>query len=188
LSRLLGENKRVRLETDRKIYNTGERVLVQATLLDEEYRPLRVPAYGVLIERVPPKGEPQSASLKPGGGMEGMYQGYVMADEGGTFQLRSVQASEKESNRPDFQVDTVSREKLELDMKGEQLKKLAELTGGKMLTTRDLATFLDRLPRQTRTIVLPPQETELWNNWWVFSVILCLAGAEWFLRRSNDIA
>src|SRR5262249_49479306 len=103
LSRLLGENKRVRLETDRKIYNTGERVLVQATLLDEEYRPLRVPAYGVLIERVPPKGEPKSVSLKPVAGMDGMYQGYVMADQGGTFQLRSLQASEKDSNRPDFQ-------------------------------------------------------------------------------------
>ena len=36
LSRLLGENKRIRLETDRKVYNTNQRGLVQATLLDEK--------------------------------------------------------------------------------------------------------------------------------------------------------
>lgn len=188
LSRLLGENKRVRLETDRKSYNIGERVLIQATLLDEEYRPLRVPAYNVLIEPVPPKGEARSVSLKPVAGMDGMYQGYVMADKGGIYQVRAMEANDKDANRSDFQVETLSREKLELDMKGEQLKKLAELTGGRVLTARDLATFVDELPSRTRTVTLPPEETELWNNWWLFSVILSLAGMEWLMRRTNDIA
>ena len=64
-------------------------------------------------------------------------------------------------------MQSLSREKLELDVQMEQLKKLGELTGGKMLKIRELPELLAKLPDQSRVVVLPPQETELWNNWWI---------------------
>jgi hypothetical protein len=188
LSRLLGENKRVRLESERKQYRTGERVLIQATVLDNEYKPIKADSYSVLVDQVPPRGEPRALTLKAIPAQEGLYQGFLRADQGGNFQVRPLPADETLANRAEFIVEAVSREKLEPDMQKETLEKLAELSGGKYLTMRDLPTLPDLFPDQSRTMTLPPQETELWNSWIVFAVILLLCGGEWFLRRSNDVA
>jgi len=188
LSRLLGENKRLYLATDRKKYNTTNRVLIQATLLDEDARPLKLPNYPVVVDQVPPKGEPRGVSLKPVPGKDGMYQGYFSTDQPGNFEVRPADSSEKNASKPNFQVESISREKIELDVQRDTLAKLANLTGGKLLTVRDLPDLLELMPDRSRTIELPPQETEIWNNWWIFSIILTLAGFEWFMRRSNDVA
>ncbi len=188
LSRLLGENKRIRLETDRKNYQTTERVLIQATALDEDFKPQKAPTYQVLVEQVPPKGEPRGVSLKPVPNIEGMYQGFITAEQDGNFPVRTLPQDEASSNRPNYQVEAVSREKRELDLQVEQLKKLAELTGGKYLTVRDLPKLHELIPDQSRVVALPPQETELWNSWWVFVLVVSLAGVEWFMRRSGDVA
>lgn len=188
LSRLLGENKRIRLETDRKNYQTTDRVLIQATVLDEDFHPLKAASYQVLVEQVPPKGEPRTVTLKPVPNIDGMYQGFITAEQDGNFQVRTLPQSEGSSNRPDFQIEAMSREKRELDLQVDQLKKLAELTGGKYLMVRDLPKLHELIPDQSRVVALPPQEAELWNSWWVFAFIVSLAGVEWFMRRSSDVA
>jgi hypothetical protein len=188
LSRLLGENKRVRIETDGKSFRTGERVLIQATVLDSEYHPVKADSYSVLVESVPPKGEPRAVVLRPVPVAEGLYQGSFTADQAGSFQVVTKLEDEKFSNQADFQVESVSREKLEPAMQKDLLVKLAELSGGKYLTMRELPSLPGLLPDQSRMVTLPPQETELWNNWLVFAAILTLAGGEWFLRRRFDVA
>lgn len=188
LSRLLGENKRVRLETDGKNYRAGDRVLVQAKLLDEEYHPVKAESYQVRIEQVPPKGEPRTLTLKPVPAGAGLFQGFFTPEEAGDFQVRPAPRDEPHANQADFKVESVSREKLEPNLQKEKLQKLAELSGGKYLAVRDLPTLPDLMPDQSRIVKLPPQERELWNNWMVFFVIMSLAGMEWFLRRRYDMA
>ena len=162
LSRLLGENKRIRLETDKSIYRNGDRILIQATLLDEEYRPLKVPAYPVLVESVPPQGQPNTVNLKPVAGQVGIYQASLIADRGGNYQVSAPSATDKDANRPNFQIEVINREDLERDTQTEQLKKLADVTGGKVVRMRDLPKLLDWIPDQSRTVIRPPQERELW--------------------------
>lgn len=188
LSRLLGENKRVRLESERKMYRIGERVLIQASLLDSDFKPVKADSYSVLVEQVPPRGEPKAMTLKAVPAQEGLYQGFFPADQSGSYQVRPLQQDESLGNRAEFIVEPISKEKLEPDMQKDTLEKLAELSGGKYLTMRDLPMLSELFKDQSKAVTLPPQETELWNNWYVFVMILLLTGAEWFLRRSNDVA
>lgn len=188
LSRLLGENKRVRLEVDRRAARTGERVLVQANVFDAEYRPVKADAYSVLIEAVPPKGEPRGLTLRAVPGAEGLFQGHFTADTAGDFQIRPLPRDEGLSNRAGFSVEAVRRERLEPGMQKEPLQKLAELSGGKYHSIRDLPAMPEHFRDQSRKVVLPPVERELWDNWLVLTGVLLLAGAEWFIRRQSDVA
>jgi hypothetical protein len=188
LSRLLGENMRVRLESERKMYRVGERVLLQASLLDNEFKPVKADSYTVLIEQVPPRGDPKALTLTPVPTQDGLYQGSFPADQAGSYQVRPLQQDEALGNRAEFIVQAISREKLEPDMQEEALRSLATRSGGKYLTMRDLPSLSELFRDQSKSVTLPPQETELWNPWIVFVMILLLTGLEWFLRRSNDVA
>jgi hypothetical protein len=188
LSRLLGENKRVRFETDRSTARTGERVLIQANVFDAEYRPVKAEAYGVLIESAPPKGEPKGLTLRAAPGKEGLFQGHFTAETAGSFVVKPLPRDEGLSNRAAFTVESVRRERLEPGMQKEALVKLAELSGGKYHAVRDLPSMPERFRDQSRKVTLPPQERELWDNWVVLAAVLALAGAEWFVRRQSDVA
>jgi hypothetical protein len=193
LARLLGGNKRIYLETDRKQYDTGERVLIQARLLDLEYRPLDAKSYTVLVEQKPARGDPREVVLKPVQGMKdkGIYQGYFIPDREGDFRVFPLKAQEGDYNSPLFHVDPISREKVDQQVRRDLLEKLAELTGGKMLSVRDLYENKLTIPDKSRVVELPPRETELWDSSWVYAVyalILALAAVEWFMRRINDLA
>jgi hypothetical protein len=188
LSRLLGENKRVRLETDKKAFRTGERVLIQANVFDSEYHPVKAEAYSVVVESVPPKGEPREIVLRRVPVAEGLYQGYFTADQPGNFEVVSRLEDPRHVNKADFQVETINREKLDPAMQKEFLQKLAELSGGKYVRMEELSSLGDSLPDQSRVLPMPPQEMEMWNNWAVLAAVLCLAGTEWFVRRRNDVA
>ncbi|MCP4594670.1 MAG: hypothetical protein GY842_28390, partial [bacterium] len=49
LSRLLGQNKRISLETNRKSYGSGEEVLIFAKVLSETFEPVDQPSYTVTV-------------------------------------------------------------------------------------------------------------------------------------------
>ena len=50
LSRLMGEHKRVRLETDRTIYRDGEQTRLYAHVLDEDFEPVVQPSFEIVGE------------------------------------------------------------------------------------------------------------------------------------------
>jgi hypothetical protein len=188
LSRLLGENKRVRLETDKRSYRTGERVLIQANVFDAEYHPIKVEAYSVVVESVPPRGEPREVVLRAVPVGDGLFQGIFTADQAGNYQVVSREEDPRLANKADFQVESFSREMVDPPMQKELLQKLAELSGGSYVRMDELASLGTRLPDQSRVMPMPPQEVELWNNWLALAAVLGLAGTEWFVRRRNDVA
>ena len=51
LSRLLGQNKQITLETDRMTYNTGEQIKLFANVLTESFEPVELPDYTVILEQ-----------------------------------------------------------------------------------------------------------------------------------------
>lgn len=188
LSRLLGENKRVRLETERKSYRAGERIPIYANVLDETFQPVQAETFPVQVASVPPRGEPRSIVLRAVPGTPGLYQGSLSLEQAGTYQLRPLQQNEAHANKVDFQVTAANREQLEPAVQTELLKKVAELSGGRVLSVRDLPGLPAEWKDQSRTVTLPPREVELWDRWWILAAVLGCAGTEWFLRRRWDVA
>ncbi|HCN78708.1 MAG TPA: hypothetical protein DIT13_16125 [Verrucomicrobiales bacterium] len=81
------------------------------------------------------------------------------------------------------QVEEMSR----LEPARATLQRLADETGGRLLTLNDL----DKLPELLSAIEVPVRETlsePLWHTPWFFALILALLGAEWLLRRKGGMA
>ena len=188
LSRLLGANKRIRLELERTTCRTGERVAVYANVLDETFQPVKADGYTVFVASVPPQGEPRPVTLRPVSDAPGLYQGAFTANQPGTFQLQPRLEDEAHANTVAFEVFAANVEQLEPAMQQETLRKVAELSKGEYLTVRDLPRLPDLIRVQPQTVPLPPQEVELWDWWVILVVVIACAGTEWFLRRRFDAA
>ena len=185
LSRLLGENKRIQLETGRRTFRTGDRVQVFANVLDESYQPVSLPSYTIYVGR---QGESETTMvrLEPVREVPGLYQGYFTPREEGHYVVRTGPADRDASNQLDLEVVTTPLEMLQPAMQEDLLRKMAELSGGEYLGIRDLPTLPDHVKGEVRTAVVR-REKPLWDLPLVFVVVLLCAGTEWFFRRKHDL-
>jgi len=187
LGRLLGENKRIHLETGRHEFRTGERIQIYANVLNESYEPITSPSYTLYAERATGgPSEVTSVRLEPVKDVAGLYQGFFTPEQDGRYRLRTAPAEAEASNVVELKVTTTPLEQLEPAMQEDLLRKMAELSGGRYLTIRDLATLPDTIEREMPTTILH-RERELWDLPFVFIVLLAFAGAEWALRRRYDL-
>jgi hypothetical protein len=190
LARLEGENKPIRLGTgSAKRFPLGDRVPVYATVR----RTANVPGdsretFDVQIKAASGQRQPRRLTLHRINEQEGVYQGFFRADHPGEYHVAPLEEFKAISNQEQFLVEAVSQEKRQPRMQKKVLEDLALLSGGKFLSARDLPSLPDLIADHSKEVTLPPQETELWNNWLVYFVLLLLAGAEWFIRRQADVA
>ena len=94
LSRLMGEHKRIRLETDRSIYSLGDQVRLYAHVLDEDFEPVIQPSFQVEVV-----GEAsailQRVSLQPDSTSPGLYEGYFYLQYLGTIDSKLMRMIKK---------------------------------------------------------------------------------------------
>jgi len=186
LSRLLGESKRIQLETDRQDYRLGQRVQVSANVLDENYQPVKAAAYTIYLDRTIPTKHSAAVRLEPVPNIPGLYQGFVSPDQPGKYSVRIQGTDVAVANTTDFTVVAANLEELERSEQEELLKNMAEVSGGKCFAIRDVPKLADTIAGEQRTTVIR-RERELWDLPFVFVAILALAGVEWFLRRRYDL-
>ena len=187
LSRLMGEHKRIRLETDRATYPIGEQALLYANVLDDSFEPVAQSGFDVTVSMLGDSpGEPQRVTLRPDMSNPGLYEGYFSPQRQGRYRMESNSADMELSNTTEFQVADIKPEMANTDMQIEGLKRIAELSGGKCLGIsefKELSSLLDRQPHTTTVRV----ERPLWDNWLVISLLVVFMGTEWILRRRYDL-
>lgn len=186
LSRLLGENKQVSIQSDRREYRTGETARLYAHLLNELYEPLEKPEYTVFLERTETAETEKTIKLEPLPGMPGLYQGLCVLHREGRYAIRTPPEDRESSHTAEFDVVNQPLEQMQPAMQQDTLKKMAELSGGKYITIRDLPALHKALGGEKRTTLLR-KEKELWDSPFVFLVLLFCAGLEWLLRRNYDL-
>jgi hypothetical protein len=186
LSRLLGENKRIQIETGRRDFRTGERVPIYANVLSEAFEPVNLSNYSISVERPEGKAETTSVKLEPVKDVPGFYQGFFTPEVEGRYVLRSAPADRDYSNNVELQVATTPLEQLEPAMQEDSLRKLGELSGGSYLTIGQLPKLADMLQQEAQTTVVR-REKELWDLPFIFIVVLLCAATEWFFRRRYDL-
>jgi len=186
LSRLLGENKRIHIETGPKSFRTGERVQIYTNVLNGSYEPVTTPSYTLFAEQREPKPGSTPVRLEPVKDVPGLYQGFFTPEEAGTYVLRTAAAEAEASNTVEIQVATTPLEQLEPAMQEDLLKKMADLSGGRFLTVRELPSLPDSIQAELQTTIVR-REKELWDLPLVFAVLLGCAAIEWFFRRRWDL-
>lgn len=189
LSRLMGEHKQIRMETDRVSYPVGDQARIYAEVLDDGYEPVLQARYDVYVSVVKEDEEDDNktrVSLRPDSTRPGLYAGYYTPPGAGRYRIQAGEDDLDYANTIEFQVADVKPEMANTDMQIERLQRMAELSGGKCLKfsqMQDLATSLNR----TRHETIRRREKSLWDNWFYVLLIVGLAGCEWIVRRRYDL-
>ena len=186
LSRLMGEHKRIRLETDRSIYPLGEQCRLYAHVLDSEFEPMVQQSFDVIVTDVDNPSLKQTVTLRPDQSHPGLFEGYFSPASAGRYRVEANEDDAEVSNSTEFQVAEVRRELNEANMQRESLKRISELTGGKTLTISDLSKLPSLLNQDPVTLNLK-SERPLWDHSLIAILLIALLGAEWILRRKHDL-
>jgi hypothetical protein len=187
LSRLMGEHKRIRLETDRSTYQNGERVLLYANVLDDTYNPENRAGFQIeVVSLDDAAGATTSLRLVPNVSKAGLFEGYYNPPKAGRYQVRSNVDDAENSNTSEFQVTDLNPEMANTDMQLETLQRIAEISGGESLALSEfnkLAEIVDRTRHTATTLT----DHSLWRNGWLALLLIALMGFEWILRRRYDL-
>lgn len=187
LSRLMGEHKRIRLETDRTTYPVDGQVQIYAHLLDDRFEPIMQSGFEVTITSMDgPGGDPQRVTLRPDATTTGLYQGFFSPPLPGSYWIQANSSDRPIANSTEFQVTDVQPEMAGTDVQIERLQRIAEMSGGKclnMLQMTDLPNLLDRTPHKMTYTT----QVALWDNTWMLILLVALMGTEWIVRRKYDL-
>lgn len=186
LSRLMGEHKRIRLETDRTIYREGEQTRLYAHVLDEDFEPVLQQSFDITVNGVDGNALQERVSLQADRTSPGLYEGYFTAPIPGRYRLEANEDDREVANTTEFQVAVVNEELMNTNMQLEELQRLAQLTGGTSLSVRELSE-LDTLVDSTPITTTIRSERPLWDNGLVAALLIGLLGMEWLLRRRHDL-
>ncbi|MEI6970114.1 MAG: hypothetical protein WCL44_01235 [bacterium] len=196
LSRLLGENKRIRLETDRTELRAGERLEIHANVLNEFFAPVEAPEYVVQVERAlagtnTPAGARTVAAQIPVKlmavpGAPGLYQGSVMIEDEGRYTVSARSGDEEFANTVELLAARADPELLEPAMQEDILRKAAEISGGRYIAIGDWPTLPGNVAGAERTVV-EHRTRDIWDRWPPYVLIVICLGIEWFMRRRRHL-
>ena len=188
LSRLMGEHKRIRLETDRATYPVGGQVLLYAHVLDDSFEPVAQSGFDVTVTATDaPGGKPQRVTLRPDMENPGLYEGYFSPPGQGRYRMEATSADRSISNTTEFQVAAIKPEMANTDMQIERMRRIAGLSGGRCLSIPQLGELPSLLNREPHTTIVR-EEVPLWDNWLVAFLLVTLVGFEWIVRRRHDLS
>ena len=186
LSRLMGEHKRIRLETDRTLYTDGEQTRLYAHVLDEDFEPVVQSSFEITVSGVDGNALREKVSLQPDRTSPGLYEGYFTAPVAGRYRLEANEDDAEVSNTTEFQVAVVNEELSDTHTRREELQRIAQRTGGTVLAPADLSKLESLLKPEPITTTVR-SERPLWDNGLVAALLVGLLGMEWVLRRRNDL-
>ncbi len=187
LSRLLGLNKQIALETDKGSYSSGEQVRIFANVLTQSFEPVTQPSYEVILET---KGETDTATtieLSPVPGTPGLFSGTHLAGKDGSYMIRTRPGDAEISNETGFKIATQAIEDRETAMQPEVARQIAELSGGRQLALASLGKFPASLGEEKKLTTVVRLEKDLWDVPIWFLIVVAFAGVEWYLRRKDNL-
>jgi hypothetical protein len=186
LSRLMGEHKRIRLETDRAVYETGGQTQLYAHVLDDNFAAVVQPGFDVFVVGLDGGQARERVSLRPDRARPGLYEGYFTASLPGRYRVEANENDKRIANTTEFQVALVNRELSDTNVDMDNLQRIASLTGGKTLNLQEVAQLGTLINAEPVTSTVRSERT-LWDNGWVAFLLVALAGIEWIERRRHDL-
>ena len=174
--------ERIKINTSQRAYRSGQRVVVNAVVLDDNYSPLENSVVDVVV-----KSENQSDSIIVNLNQDS--PGQFKADLGllpaGDYRLTgTVSWEDKILKKIDnqFKVESFSLEEETLFLPPDLLGKICQASGGKYYTIDNFEDISGEftLLSKSRT---ESSETRIAGNIWIMAIILALLTIEWLIRK-----
>lgn len=186
LSRLMGEHKRIRLETDRASYPVNAQTRLYSHVLDDQFAPVVQSGFEVDVIALDAGNRKERVTLRPDRTQPGLYEGFFSAPATGRYRLEANENDAPVSNNTEFQVVDEKTELLDIAMRRAHLEHIAERTGGTCLSLTQLSQLTTLINREPVTTTVR-SERAIWDNSLILLLLVGLLGAEWLLRRINDL-
>ena len=189
LSRLMGEHKRIRIETDRVSYPVGAQVRVYASVFDESYDPVTQASYDVYVKPIDDDSNDQAlrVTLRPNPSNPGQYEGYFSPGKVTRYSLKPPSEDESYANSIEFQVAEVNTEVAHPESQLDRLDNIATLSGGKRLSMTQINELLSLVDKDPEIVTVEGSRS-IWDHWLVMLSIIGLVGVEWMMRRKRNLA
>ncbi len=182
LTRLVGQTRRAELTADRQVYRGGEPVRLRLHFFDAGAVPDQKDSVRVTLSR---DGRAfRELTLHPAAGTPDEFETSVAELPQGEYRA-TVSRPVFAEGAPSVSFRIVSPPQ-ELDRRTadyEQLRRAAELTGGRFYTLADAARLPDDLPSGEPVWVAAGEPVALWNRWEPLALFVLLVSTEWLLRR-----
>ncbi|MEM9296053.1 MAG: hypothetical protein AAGA57_09650 [Planctomycetota bacterium] len=160
----------------------GEPVRIDAVF---RYRVETPPADLVIID---PQGQELVQTLQPASNSAVRLVSWFTPEQTGAYRVElrphDPNAARVESR---FQAFDLNVERLSSAARPDILTTLAQRSGGAVLDPYDPAAFMQKLERQRAATLVPPSPKPVWDTFWVMTLLLVWAGAEWILRKKGGL-
>ena len=177
----------LKLEINKESFEEGEDVLLQTQVLQPDYTPYAGINVQLYIKNL--SGDVKSQSIKTNENGEGSYQ-FTPKQEGFyTVKARIEIEGRKLEEKLDFSVFNETVEYQKPRVNETLLRRIAEVSGGKyevLSETTDLLKYEFNNPRVE--IKKHSKSVSLWDNWWMYGMILSLLFLDWFARRKSGLS
>ncbi|MFZ9935826.1 MAG: hypothetical protein ACO3JG_02075 [Luteolibacter sp.] len=186
MSRLLGQNKRISLQTERSRYNPGEPIRIYANVLSDAYEPVKKDSHTVVIARADAEVSAEEVVLVPDPATPGLYFGTHVAGRDGEYLLRGRDGETQITGTVGISVADDPLEDRDTAAKHEMAEAIAKASGGRVVAAGGLADWIDHLdaPEISRVV---SREMELWDTPLLYLPLVFLLGLEWYLRRRENL-
>jgi len=192
--RLLGGNKRYKIETDKDTYFVGETATIKVSALDADYKPLKEPVLrGLQVEG--PGGRPllgdADAARLDGEAGEGVYRTALRLDDQGTYHIYVDPPGRDGGARAERRIEARfgTAEALSRAPDHETLRTVVRMTNPASVAPRlwapwQLQELADSIPARTTERVIDRKTTPVWwDGPLPLLLITTLLALEWLLRK-----
>lgn len=185
LGRLKSGDRRSRLDSLRSTYSLEERVVLEARVLDEDFRPSERPVQPARLET--PDGELSELSLVLVPDRPGLYRATLEVGRPGVYRAW-LEENGRRTASTEFEVTLPSRENADPTPDPALLSSISALTGGRALHVAATADLAAEFPGgEERREPISSQLEDAWDNWWTLLVALALLSAEWIGRKRWEL-
>jgi len=185
LGRLKSGNRRVRLDSLKSLWSLEERITVEASVLDEDYRPSEADYQEAWLED--PDGARTRLRMDKVDGREGLYRSGFSIERPGRWRV----VLERDGEPPaftEFEVSLPSLETADPSPDPETLALLGELTSGTALHLSQLEELLEQFPGgEERREPVSTRLNDAWDDWHTLLLALGLLSLEWVLRKRVEL-
>ncbi len=181
--------KQIVCETDKETYAPQEKVTLKVDLRNKKYQ--TVDKANVKAKLKTPGGRILDVKFNWSSNGKVQYVGTYIPDELGTYSLELFAYSSKGDflgkTETAFFVEKSTREFSNAQLQGMQLKRLAEISGGKYYF-QDQANDLPDEISVKESSYSRISDYDLWDMPLLFLLVLSLLSVEWFIRRSKGLS
>jgi hypothetical protein len=174
------------VSTDQPSYEAGKKVVV---VVRRQPRPGAGPLVEPAVEVRDPAGRTLTLPLNGDSAEPDKFTAEYYPTLGGRYELSATLTAggKVQANQAaEFQVQGVDVELADTGTNPQNLRDLAEATGGLYLDVDRAEDLAGKIERKERHTVIT-RRTEYWDSPWLFGAFLVVVTGEWLLRRRNHL-